>query len=138
MDEERAKRLVAALRARRVMAHVVEAGVYEFGVRVVVDGAIEALWDVDGAAGLDAELVEDGVLIGFVPHVPGSEEFTEEQLVDAIATTRYSAEGLRPPTDSGPPPDRTESPPAPPVPPSGAPPVARYRRRAHWPRRGGP
>ncbi|MFJ8233587.1 hypothetical protein ACIQ9E_27080 [Streptomyces sp. NPDC094448] len=142
MDEERAKRLVAALRTRRVMAHVVEAGVYEFGVRVVVDGAIEALWDVDGAAGLDAELVEDGVLIGFVPHVPGSEDFTEDQLVEAIATTRYSAEGLRPPAASGG--ARTEPAPPPPPPPSppppgaDAPPVARYRRRGHWPRRGGP
>ncbi|AZK92880.1 MULTISPECIES: hypothetical protein [Streptomyces] len=134
MDEERAKRLVAALQSRRVMAHVVEAGVYEFGVRVVVDGAIEALWDVDGAAGLDAELVEDGVLIGFVPHVPGSEDFTEDQLVEAIATTRYSAEGLRPPAGTEPAPAPAPSPP----PVAGAPPVARYRRRGHWPRRGGP
>ncbi|WP_236648976.1 hypothetical protein [Streptomyces clavuligerus] len=82
MDEGRARRMVEALRGRGVMAHVVEAGVYEFGIRVVLDTDIEALWDVDGAAGLDAEIVGDGVLIGFVPHVPGSEEFTEEQLVE--------------------------------------------------------
>ncbi|MFF0450763.1 hypothetical protein ACFYT4_31015 [Streptomyces sp. NPDC004609] len=99
-DPERAGRLVTALRARRVMAHVIEAGVYEFGVRVVLDQGIEALWDVDGAAGLDTEIVDEGVLIGFVPHVPGSESFAEEQLVDCIATTVYSAEGLHPPADT--------------------------------------
>ncbi|WP_197363239.1 hypothetical protein, partial [Streptomyces clavuligerus] len=102
MDEGRARRMVEALRGRGVMAHVVEAGVYEFGIRVVLDTDIEALWDVDGAAGLDAEIVGDGVLIGFVPHVPGSEEFTEEQLVETIAATRYTADGLSPPA-----PDRT-------------------------------
>ncbi|MFJ9683272.1 hypothetical protein ACIRP2_35290 [Streptomyces sp. NPDC101194] len=138
MDAERAGRLVSALRARNVMAHLVEAGVYEFGIRVVLDEGIEALWDVDGASGLDAEIVGDGVLIGFVPHVPGSENFTEAQLVESIATTRYSAEGLRPPSDTPAPageaaPLDTSVPlPAPPV----APPVARYQRRAHWIRRG--
>ncbi|WP_335933096.1 hypothetical protein [Streptomyces sp. PTD5-9] len=156
MDEERAERMVAALRAREVMAHLVEAGVYEFGIRVVLDEGIEALWDVDGASGLDAEIVSDGVLIGFVPHVPGSESFTEEQLVESIATTRYRAEGLRPPDDAtapaapGVPGSPRSAPPSPPpVPPSPggsppagdrapvAPPVARYQRRAHWIRWGG-
>ncbi|MFE3071405.1 hypothetical protein [Streptomyces sp. NPDC059247] len=149
MDAERATRMTAALRARRVMAHVVEAGVYEFGVRVVLDEGVEALWDVDGAAGLDAEIVGDGVLIGFVPHVPGSEDFTEEQLVDTIARTVYSPEGLHPPEDgpaAGPPartpePARTDDHGAAPGPgrdpgtAAGAPPVARYQRRAHWIRR---
>ncbi|MFF8914768.1 hypothetical protein ACF08M_15970 [Streptomyces sp. NPDC015032] len=125
------------------MAHLVEAGVYEFGIRVVLDTAVEALWDVDGASGLDAEIVGDGVLIGFVPHVPGSESFTEEQLVESIATTRYSAEGLHPPVGT-PAPRATPAPaveaaapagtpaPSPPV----TPPVARFQRRAHWIRRG--
>ncbi|MCX4659068.1 hypothetical protein [Streptomyces uncialis] len=142
MDEERARRMVEQLRAREVMAHLVEAGVYEFGIRVVIDGGIEALWDVDGAAGLDAEIVDEGTLIGFVPHVPGSENFTEQQLVDTIATTNYSTEGLHPPTDTspGPPPPG----PVAPAPPDGgglpypdAPPPARHQRRAHWFRRGG-
>ncbi|MFF4754662.1 hypothetical protein ACWD5R_25865 [Streptomyces sp. NPDC002514] len=132
------------------MAHLVEAGVYEFGIRVVLDQDIEALWDVDGASGLDAEIVSDGVLIGFVPHVPGSENFTEQQIVDSIATTRYSTEGLHPPQD-GPPPPAPPGPapadpgsagpsaeaPAPEEPlPVTPPPVARYQRRAHWIHRG--
>jgi hypothetical protein len=141
MDADRANRVVAALRARQVMAHLVQAGVYEFGVRVVLDEGIEALWDIDGAAGLDAEIVSDGVLIGFVPHVPGSENFTEQQIVDSIATTRYSTEGLHPPQDSPSPPSPTEPPSAVGPPPEesapSAPPVARYQRRAHWIHRGG-
>ncbi|MEW2497748.1 hypothetical protein AB0942_30060 [Streptomyces nodosus] len=130
MDSDRAQRVVAALRARKVMAHLVEAGVYEFGIRVVLDEGIEALWDIDGASGLDAEVVSDGVLIGFVPHVPGSENFTEQQIVDSIATTRYSAEGLHPPQDTPPPPSPTD--PSHTHHPPAAPPVARHQRRAHW------
>lgn len=65
MDSERATRLVSDLRARRVMAHVAETGVYQFGIRVVIDNNIEALWDTDGAPGLDAEVLSDGVLVGF-------------------------------------------------------------------------
>jgi len=98
MDEERASRLVASLRARGVMAHLARQGVYQCAVRVVLPDEGEAVWDSDGALGLDAEVLEDGVLIGFVPHVEGSEDFTEEQLVEAIATTQYSKEGLHPPT----------------------------------------
>ncbi|WP_328315998.1 hypothetical protein [Streptomyces sp. NBC_00388] len=97
MNSERAERLVTALRARGVMAHLAEVGVYQFGVRVVIDWNIEAIWDTDGAAGLDAQVLSDGMLVGFVPHIEGSEDFTEQQLIDTIATTRYSTEGLRPP-----------------------------------------
>ncbi|MEU5976878.1 hypothetical protein [Streptomyces sp. NPDC047315] len=137
MDQDRAGRLVAALRNRRVMAHVVEAGVYEFGIRVVLDQDVEALWDVDGAAGLDAEIVSDGVLIGFVPHVPGSEGFSDDQLVEAIATTRYDTQGLHPPADQAPLPPPAPHPDAAPGPAAPEPPVARYQRRAHWLKRGG-
>ncbi|MEV3875138.1 hypothetical protein [Streptomyces sp. NPDC049906] len=136
MDEGRARRMVESLRARGVMAHLVEAGVYEFGIRVVLDTGVEALWDVDGAAGLDAEVVDEGVLVGFVPHVPGSEEYTEQQLVDAIAGTDYSTEELHPPEDAPPPPEPVNpsagGDPAPPE----APPPGRRQRRAHWVRRG--
>ena len=97
MDEERAGRLVTSLRARGVMAHLAHLGVYQCGVQVVLVEGGEAVWDMDAVLGLRAEVVEDGVLIGFVPHVRGSENFTDEQLVETIATTRYAKEGLHPP-----------------------------------------
>jgi hypothetical protein len=128
MDEERANRLVAALRARGVMAHLAEVGVYEFGIRVVLDEGVEALWDTDGAAGLDAEVVSDGVLVGFVPHIPGSANFTEQQLVDAIAQADYSTEGLHPPADAQDAQDPHQPPPA--TAPT-KPPLAR-RHKTHW------
>ncbi|MFJ9929932.1 MULTISPECIES: hypothetical protein [Streptomyces] len=139
MDGDRARRVVAALRDRGVMAHLVEAGVYEFGIRVVLDYDIEALWDTDGVSGLDAEVVSDGVLIGFVPHVPGSENFTDQQIIDTIAATEYSTEGLRPPEDGPPPASPSPAAPEPdaePVP-EERPPSRRHQRWAHWMHRGG-
>ncbi|MFB8348962.1 hypothetical protein [Streptomyces niveus] len=134
MDSDRAERLTAELRSRGVMAHMVHAGVYEFGIRVVLDDRIEALWDMDGAAGLDAEIVNEGALIGFVPHVPGSEDFTEEQLVNCIATTNYALDTLQRPADRTE--GRTESVRSPDQPPQATPPALRRQRRAHWIRRG--
>ncbi|MFG2563789.1 hypothetical protein [Streptomyces sp. NPDC048496] len=110
------------------MAHVVEAGVYEFGIRVVLDEDLEALWDLDGAAGLDAEIVSEGVLVGFIPHVPGSENFTEDQLVDSIATTDYAVGNLSVPTDR----PVTEARESGEVQSNS---VAHRQRRAHWIRR---
>ena len=99
MDQERADRLVASLRARGVMAHLAQVGVYQCGVRIALADGGEAVWDTDGVLGLEAEVLQDGVLIGFVPHLSGSEDFTEEQIVEAIAGTEYSEDGLHPPTD---------------------------------------
>jgi hypothetical protein len=90
MDENRARRVVDALRDRGVPAHVAMSGGYaHYGVRVVLPDEREALWDTDGTAGLEAQVLRDGMLVGFVPHIEGSEEFTEEQVVDAIARTDY-------------------------------------------------
>ncbi|MGF1425656.1 hypothetical protein [Kitasatospora sp. LaBMicrA B282] len=115
MDRERAEQLVAALRDREVMAHLAELGVYEYAVRVVLpDGEGEAVWDSSDALGLEAEVLQDGVLIGLVPHVPGSERMTEDELVAAIAATEYDPAGLHPPTDADDPP--RPSPPTPPPP----------------------
>lgn len=134
MDSDRAERLTAELRSRGVMAHLVHAGVYEFGIRVVLDDRIEALWDMDGAAGLDAEIVNEGALIGFVPHVPGSEDFTEEQLVNCIATTNYALDTLQRPADRTQ--GRTTPASSPDRPPQSTPPDQPRQRRAHWIRRG--
>lgn len=47
------------------------------------------MWDTDGTAGLEAQVMRHGVLVGFVPVIEGSDSFTEEQVVDAIARTDY-------------------------------------------------
>jgi hypothetical protein len=89
MQQEEAEQVVEALRARRVFAHVYRGGVTRYGVRVVLPDGREALWDVDGAAGLEAQVMRDGVLVGFVPKIPGSESWTVEQNVEAIASATY-------------------------------------------------
>jgi len=89
MDENRARRVVDALRERGVPAHLERAGVHQFGVRVMVGDGREAIWDTDGTAGLEAQVMRDGVLVGFVPMIDGSEDFDEPQVVDAIARTDY-------------------------------------------------
>ena len=85
MDENRAQRVVDALRERGVPAHLERANVGQFGVRIALPDLREAIWDTDGSAGLEAQVMRDGVLVGFVPNIPGSEDFTESQVVDAIA-----------------------------------------------------
>ncbi len=89
MQQAEAELVVEALQARRVFAHVYRGGVGRFGVRVVLPDGREALWDVDGAAGLEAQVMRDGVLVGFVPKIPGSEAWSVEQTVDAIAVATY-------------------------------------------------
>src|SRR5215468_10531605 len=81
MDEFKARRVVDALRDRGGAAH--------FGVRVTLPGGREAEWDTDGTAGLEAQVMGDGMLVGYVPQIEGSENFTEPQIVDAIARTDY-------------------------------------------------
>jgi hypothetical protein len=89
MDEFRARRVVDALRDRGVNAHLLRGGVGQFGVRVSLSGGREAEWDTDGTAGLEAQVMRDGMLVGYVPQIAGSEDFDESQTVDAIARTDY-------------------------------------------------
>ena len=89
MDEFRARRVVDALRDRGINAHLLRGGVDQFGVRVSLPGGREAEWDTDGTAGLEAQVMLDGMLVGYVPQIDGSEEFDESQVVDAIARTDY-------------------------------------------------
>ena len=113
MDEFEARRVVDALRKRGVPAHLemAKAGLSQFGVRVqLFDGRL-AVWDTDGTAGLEAQVMRDGILVGFVPMIEGSEHFTEAQVVDAIARTDYDRPIAR---------QRTTAPPAaPPLPQEG-------------------
>lgn len=91
MDENRARRVVDALRDKGFPAHLSQpsAGLSQFGIRVVLPGGREALWDTDGTAGLEAQVLRDGVLVGFVPVIAGSEDFDERQVIDAIARADY-------------------------------------------------
>ncbi len=89
MEENRARRVVDALRDRGMDAQLAHAGVYRFGVRVALGDGREAEWDTDGTAGLEAQVMRNGVLVGFVPQIEGSEDFSEAQVVDAIARTDY-------------------------------------------------
>jgi hypothetical protein len=88
MDEFRARRVVDALRDRGVDAHLFR-GAGQYGVRVRLTGGREAEWDTDGTAGLEAQVMQDGMLVGYVPEIEGSEDFDEAQVVDAIARTDY-------------------------------------------------
>lgn len=91
MDEARARRVVGALRERNVFAHVKlpQAGVTQYGIRVVLPDGREAVWDTDGTAGLEAQVMRNGVLVGFVASIPGSENFDEAEIIDAIAVADY-------------------------------------------------
>ena len=111
MEENRARRVADALRAKGVEAGQRKAGVYQFGVVVPLPDGREAVWDTDGTAGLEAQVMANGMLVGFVPTIEGSEDFTEEQVVDAIWHTDYDQPIAR---------RRQTSPPkGPPLPPEG-------------------
>ncbi len=113
MDENRARRVVDQLRERGVPAHLSRprAGQSQFGIRVVLPDEREAIWDTDGTAGLEAQVMGDGMLVGFVPVIEGSEDFDDHQVVDAIARTDYDQPIARQ--------RRTAAPAAPPLPPEG-------------------
>jgi|SRR5579859_7025851 hypothetical protein len=111
MDENRARRVTDALRDRGIDAHLQNAGIDIYGVRVVIGDGREAIWGNEGTASLEAEVLLDGDLVGFVPQIPGSGTFDEAQVVDAIARADYDEPVAR---------ERAEAPPpAPPLTPEG-------------------
>ena len=89
MEEMKARRVVDALRARGTDADLARVGVFQFGVLVRLPDGREATWDSDGTASLEAQVMRNGMLVGFVPEIPGSDEYTEEQVVDAIVRADY-------------------------------------------------
>jgi hypothetical protein len=111
MDENRARYVVDTLRDRGVDAHLAKAGVYQFGVRVALEDGREAMWDTDGTAGLEAQVMRNGMLVGFVPVIAGSDSFDTAQVVEAILHTDYDQPIARRRT--------TPPPPAEPLPPQG-------------------
>jgi len=89
MEENQARRVVDALRSRGIDAAMARPGVYQFGVTVRLGDGREAVWDADNTAGIEANVMRDGVLVGFVPVIEGSEDFGDDQIIDAIARTDY-------------------------------------------------
>ena len=92
MDEAIATEVVERLRAHRIFAIVNRrVGVYNVGVRVVLTDGREAIWDNDATPGLEAMVLRDGVLVGFVPQIPDSEDLDAEAITAIIAATDYDA-----------------------------------------------
>ena len=89
MDQNRALRVVDALRDRGIDAHLATLGIDAYGVQVRLDGGRQALWGAEGTSGLEAEVLLDGDLVGFVPEIEGSDAFDEAQIIDAIARADY-------------------------------------------------
>ncbi|MCU1593990.1 MAG: hypothetical protein JWO12_1382 [Frankiales bacterium] len=89
MDEKRALKVVDRLREQGIDAHVERASTYVFGVRVQLRDGRNAVWDTDGTLGLEAQVMRNGMLVGFVPQLEGSEDFDDEQTIAAIAGTDY-------------------------------------------------
>jgi hypothetical protein len=58
---------------------------------VVIPDGREAIWDNDGAAGLEAMVLRDGVLVGFVPQIPDSDDLDADAIVAIISGTDYDA-----------------------------------------------
>lgn len=89
MDENRARRVTDALRDRGIAAHLRKPGIDAYSVQVPAGHGREAIWGAEDTTGLEAEVLLDGDLVGFVPQIPGSENFDEAQIVDAIARADY-------------------------------------------------
>jgi hypothetical protein len=89
VEENEARKVVDRLRERGVDAHMERAGTFRFGVRIALGDGRQAIWDSDGTAGLEAQVMRDGMLVGFVPVIEGSEDYDLEQTIDAIVRTDY-------------------------------------------------
>jgi len=89
MEENKARRVVDALREHGTDAELARIGVYQFGVSIKLPDGRVATWDSDGTASLEAQVMRNGMLVGFVPEIEGSDSYTEEQIVEAIRRTDY-------------------------------------------------
>ncbi len=89
MEEFKARRVVDLLRERGTNAELARVGVYQFGISIRLPDGREVTWDSDNTASLEAQVMRNGMLVGFVPAIEGSGDFTEEQIIDAIVRADY-------------------------------------------------
>jgi len=89
MEENKARRVVDTLRDRGTPAELARVGVYQFGVTIKLSDGREAVWDSDGTAALEAQVMRNGMMVGYVPAIEGSDSFTEAQVIEAILRTDY-------------------------------------------------
>lgn len=89
MDKDKATLVADQLTAWNVPATVVPVGMHCAAVRVRLGGGREALWDADGSAGLDAQVLRDGVLVGYVAELPDSAALPAAHQAWLIATADY-------------------------------------------------
>lgn len=90
MEEATATEVVEQLRTRRIFASINRrVGIYNVGVRVVIPDGREAIWDNDGASGLEAMVLRDGVLVGYVPQIPDSDNLDAAAITEIIANADY-------------------------------------------------
>lgn len=103
MDKDMAARVVDQLVAWNVPASLVPLGLHTAAVRVRLVGGREAVWDADGSAGLAAQVLRDGVLVGYVTELPDSAARPAGHLAWLIGTADYDLSPQRRPDLARPP-----------------------------------
>jgi hypothetical protein len=127
VEEATATEVVEQLRTRRIFASINRrVGIYNVGVRVVIPDGREAIWDNDGASGLEAMVLRDGVLVGYVPQIPDSDNLDAAAITEIIANANYD---LPPASQSATKPAAAATPAAQSTPAPAAPAKASWRDR---------
>lgn len=96
MRADEVEQVVTGLRSLGFIATAHRPSLNRVCVRVALPSGAEALWDTDGALGLEAQIMANGMLVGFVPTIPGSAAFGIEESVRAIATADYGRHAFTP------------------------------------------
>lgn len=96
MNRDKATAVVDQLNQWGVPSAVISRGQFQAGVRVSLPDGREARWGVDRSASLEALVLRDGVLVGFVTPVAGGAELNPALTAWAIARTDYDHPGRVP------------------------------------------
>ena len=89
METGAAEDVVAQLHRWNLPASVVPRGGGRAAVRVRLPLQREAVWDSDSADGLRAQVLRDGILVGYVPELPGTRGLGPAGAAWIIATAEY-------------------------------------------------